>query len=69
MRKTGLTVSALGLATSALGTLLLFAHATDRYHAAIQDMGTIAVAYLGLIVFGATISITGVALLVSARDE
>ena len=69
MAETGLTVSALGLATSALGTLLLFAHVTSRYNAAIQDIESIAVGYLGLIVFGATISITGVALLVSARGE
>lgn len=64
----GPAVSAVGVATSALGTLLLFAHATNKYHAAIQDMDTIAVAYLGLIGLGATVSVAGVALSASDRS-
>lgn len=64
MARSGLVVNAVGLLVSVAGTLLLFAHVTNRYNAAIQDMGSIAVGYLGLIVLGVSISVTGVALLV-----
>jgi hypothetical protein len=43
--------------------LLLFLHTTSKYHSAIQDIGSIAVAYLGLVLLGVCISVTGVALL------
>ncbi|OYR58027.1 hypothetical protein [Halorubrum halodurans] len=69
MAETGLRANALGLLISLAGTLLLFAHVTDEYNAAIQDVGSIALGYLGLIVFGLSVSVTGVALLVrTGRD-
>ena len=69
MAETGVVVSALGVATSGIAVLLLFAHVTNRYHAHVTDMGSIAVGYLGLIGFGTSLSVLGVALLVSARKE
>lgn len=69
MTKVGLSTSVVGLLISIAGTVLLFAHTTDEYHSAIQDIGSIAVAYLGLILLGATVSITGVAVLLSANAE
>lgn len=67
MEKLGLLTSAGGLLVSAVGTLLLFLHATNEYHSAIQDMETIAVAYLGLVLLGVSMSVTGVALLSSGK--
>jgi len=64
MTKVGLSVNAVGLLISVVGTVLLFQRATDEYHSSIQDIGSIAVAYLGLILLGVTVSVTGVALLV-----
>lgn len=63
MTRTGLRLNGLGLAISVVGTLALFGHVTNEYHAAIQDIGSIAVGYLGLIVLGLTVSVTGVGLL------
>ena len=63
MAKGGVLTSVGGLLVSAAGTVLLFLHATSEYHSAIRDMGTIAVAYLGLVLLGVSISVTGVALL------
>jgi hypothetical protein len=67
MATVGLWTNAVGLFISIVGTLLLFLHVTSKYHSAIQDIGSIAVGYLGLIVLGASVSITGVALLL--RDD
>ena len=69
MTRRGVQVSVIGLLISFVGTLLLFLHVTNRYHAAIQDIGSIAVGYLGLIVFGLSVSVTGVALLVSDETD
>lgn len=63
MTKVGLSVNAVGLLISIAGTLLLFSHTTNEYHSAIVDIGSIAVAYLGLILLGVAVSVTGVALL------
>ena len=63
MAKGGVLTSVGGLLVSAAGTVLLFLHATSEYHSAIQDMETIAVAYLGLVLLGVSMSVTGVALL------
>ncbi|MDB2223170.1 hypothetical protein PN419_04970 [Halorubrum ezzemoulense] len=63
MAKLGLVVNAVGLLLSAVGTLLLYAHVTDEYHSHIQDIGSIAVGYLGVILFGMSVSLTGIALL------
>jgi hypothetical protein len=63
MVNTGILTSAVGVLISTIGTLLLFLHVTNQYHAAIQDMGSIAVGYLGLIVLGVSVSLTGIALL------
>lgn len=64
MSRAGLLVNATGLLISGIGTVLLFQHTTNRFNSAIQDMGSIAVAYLGLILLGIAVSVTGVALLV-----
>jgi hypothetical protein len=69
MAKLGLWTNAVGLLISIVGTLLLFLHATNKYHSAIQDMGSIAVGYLGLILLGVSVSVTGVALLLSANSD
>jgi len=69
MAKLGLWTNAVGLLISIAGTLLLFLHTTNKYHAAIQDIGSIAVGYLGLILLGVSVSITGVALLLGANDD
>jgi len=42
-----------------------FLYATSEYRPAIQETGTIAVAYLGLVLLGVPMSVTGVALLSS----
>jgi hypothetical protein len=68
MRSVGLWVNAAGLLVSFTGTVLLFLHTTNKYHSAIQDLGSIAVGYLGLILFGVSVSVTGVALLLWDRD-
>jgi hypothetical protein len=69
MTKLGLWTNAVGLLISIVGTLLLFLHTTNKYHSAIQDMGSIAVGYLGLILLGVSVSVTGVALLLSANSN
>ena len=69
MGKVGLWTDAVGLLISVVGTLLLFLHTTDQYHSAIQDLGSIAVAYLGLILLGLSVSVTGVALLVWSNPD
>ncbi len=63
MRKIGLLVSIIGLLISVTGTVVLYQHTTNRYHSAIVDIGSIAVAYLGLILLGISVSVTGIALL------
>jgi hypothetical protein len=63
MAKPGLKVNAVGLLLSAVGTLLLYAHVTDEYHSHIRDIGSIAVGYLGVILFEISVSLTGLALL------
>ena len=69
MVKIGLWTSGAGLLISVLGSLLLFTHVTNEYHSAIEDIGSIAVGYLGLILVGVSVSVTGVALLLSAQIE
>ena len=69
MAKVGLSVNALGLFISITGGLLLFQHTTNEYHSAIEDIGSIAVAYLGLIIVGLSISVSGVALLMWTKTE
>jgi len=69
MAKLGLWANAVGLLISTTGTLLLFLHVTNEYHSHIQDIGSIAVGYLGLILLGVSVSVTGVALLVNANVE
>jgi len=64
MANLGLWTNLAGVSISVVGTLLLFTHVTNEYHAAIGDIGSIAVGYLGLILLGVSVSITGVALLV-----
>ena len=63
MAEVGLWTSVGGLLISISGTGLLFLHTTNQYHSAIQDLGSIAVAYLGLVLLGIAFSVTGVALL------
>lgn len=63
MARLGLWTNAVGLFISIVGTLLLFLHTTNEYHSAIQDLGSIAVGYLGLILLGMSVSITGIALI------
>ncbi len=69
MQKIGLRMNALGLLLSIVGTLLLFLHTTSQYNSAIQDMGSIAVGYLGLILLGVSVSVTGIALLLSSNGD
>ncbi|WP_318570551.1 hypothetical protein [Salinigranum marinum] len=69
MAKLGLWANAVGLVISIAGTLLLFLHTTDKYHSAIQDIGSIAVAYLGLVLLGVSVSVTGVALLLRTKHD
>jgi hypothetical protein len=69
MTKVGVWVNAVGLLISLAGTVLLFLHTTNEYHSAIQDIGSIAVGYLGLILLGVSVSVTGVALLLRDRGE
>lgn len=63
MVKLGLWTNGVGLLISIAGALLLYFHVSNRYHSSIQDIGSIAVAYLGLIILGVSVSVTGVALL------
>jgi hypothetical protein len=67
MVKLGLFVNAVGLLISIAGTLLLFSHVTNEYHSSIQDIGSVAVGYLGLIILGVSVSVTGVALLLRTK--
>ncbi|QCC47273.1 hypothetical protein [Halobellus limi] len=69
MAKVGLWANAVGLLISIVATLLLFLHTTNQYHSAIQDIGSIAIAYLGLILLGISISVTGVALLLRSNRD
>ena len=69
MVKIGLWTSGAGLLISVLGGLLLFTHVTNEYHSAIQDIGSIAVGYIGLILVGISVSLMGVALLLNAHIE
>ncbi|MFD1600224.1 hypothetical protein [Halobellus rarus] len=69
MAKVGLWANAVGLLISIVGTLLLFLHTTNQYHSAIQDIGSIAIAYLGLILLGMSVSVTGVALLLRSNRD
>ncbi len=69
MANAGLWTNAVGLLVSMVGTVLLLARATDPYHSAIQDIGSIAVAYLGLIILGVSVSVTGVALVLRANPD
>jgi hypothetical protein len=69
MAKLGSITSAAGLLVSIAGTLLLFLHVTNKYNSAIQDMESIAVGYLGLILLGLSASVTGVALLLREQVE
>lgn len=69
MGRLGLWMNAMGLSISAIGTLLLFMHVTNEYHSSIQDIGSIAIGYLGLILLGVSVSITGVALLLRTNYD
>ncbi|QLD86603.1 hypothetical protein HWV23_12985 [Natronomonas halophila] len=69
MAKLGLVTNAVGLVISLTGTVLLFLHVTDEYHSAIQDIGSIAIGYLGLILLGVSVSVTGIALLLRANVD
>ncbi|TKX87009.1 hypothetical protein EXE43_05275 [Halorubrum sp. SS5] len=63
MKRLGLAVNAVGLLISAVGTLVLYAHVTNRYHSQIADIGSVAVGYLGVILFGVSVSLSRIALL------
>jgi hypothetical protein len=69
MVKLGLSVNAVGLLISLGGTLLLLTHVTNQYHSSIQDIGSIAIGYLGVILFGVSVSLMGVALLLTAERD
>jgi hypothetical protein len=69
MGQVGVLVNAVGLLISIIGTVVLFQHTTSEYHSAIGDIGSIAVAYLGVILLGISISITGIALLLRTHSE
>jgi hypothetical protein len=69
MAQAGLVAAVVGLLVSTAGTVLLFLHTTNEYHAAIQDIGSIAVAYLGLVLLGISVSVTGVALLLRTQSS
>jgi hypothetical protein len=42
---------------------VLYAHVTDRNHSQTADIGSVAVGYLGAILFGVSVSLSGTALL------
>lgn len=42
---------------------MLYAHVTDRNHSQTADIGSVAVGYLGAILFGVSVSLSGTALL------
>mgnify|MGYP006882774223 FL=1 len=67
MRKVGFWANVIGVMTSFIGTVLLLLHVTSKYHSAIQDIGSIAVGYLGIILLGVSISVTGGVLVVGAK--
>lgn len=67
MRKVGLWANVIGVMTSFIGTVLLLLHVTSKYHSAIQDIGSIAVGYLGIILLGVSISVAGGVLVVGAK--
>lgn len=67
MRKVGLWANVIGVTTSFIGTVLLLLHVTSKYHSAIQDIGSIAVGYLGIILLGVSISVAGGVLVVGAK--
>jgi len=69
MAKVGLSVNATGLLISIVGTLSPFQHTTNEYHSAMQDIGSIAIAYLDLILLGVSVSVTGIALLLRTSPE
>lgn len=69
MARVGPSVNAVGLLISVIGTVLLVQHTTNKYHSSIQDLGSIAVAYLGVILLGISVSVTGVALLLSTNAD
>jgi hypothetical protein len=69
MVELGLWTNAAGLLISSAGTVLLLMHTTNQYHSAIHDIGSIAVGYVGLILLGVSVSLTGVALILSANDN
>jgi len=69
MAKIGLWINAVGLLISITGVLLLFLHTTNQYHSSIQDIGSIAVGYLGFILLGISVSLTGVALVLRGTNE
>jgi len=63
MAKIGFWVNGAGLVISITATLLLFMHVTNKWNSNIQDMGSIAIGYLGLILLGIAVSVTGIGLL------
>lgn len=69
MGKAGLLMSTIGLLISITGTVVLYQHTTNRYHSAIGDIGSIAVAYLSLILLGISVSVTGIALLLWTNPD
>jgi hypothetical protein len=69
MAELRLWTNAVGLLTSVAGILLLFLHTTNQYRSTVQDIGSIAVAYLGLILLGESVSATGAALLLRANRD
>lgn len=69
MEAFGLGTSFVGLLISIVSALLLFLHVTNRYHSHIQDMGSIAVGYLGLILLGISVSVTGVAIMLRVTPD
>ena len=62
MKRLGPAVNAVGLLISAVGTIVRYAHVTDRYHSQTADIGSVAVGYLGAILFGVSVSLSGIAL-------
>lgn len=67
MSNSGRLTSVGGLSISVLGTILLLSHVTNTYHTTIQDMGSIAVGYLGVIILGVSVSLTGITLQLHAN--
>lgn len=69
MRKLGLSVNIVGLIVSTIGVVLLFTHVTSEFNRHIQDLGSIALGYLGLIFLGIAICLTGIAFILTMTQQ